>query len=74
MFLQEHEEEIIAVFHEEIQRLDDEIPEEQAFIDIKMVPLGEVILKASLRAICRFLTNDIPEKPAADIPAVVREG
>ncbi len=55
LFLQEHEEELLQVFREELQILDDEIPEEAAFIDIKMVPLGEAILKAALRAIRRFL-------------------
>jgi hypothetical protein len=57
LFLQEHEADILAVFREEIQRLDDEIPEEHLFIDIKMVPLGELIVKAAIRAICRFLTK-----------------
>ncbi len=55
LFLQEHEEELLQVFREELQVLDDEIPEEAAFIDIKIVPLGEAILKAALRAIRRFL-------------------
>jgi hypothetical protein len=39
-FLRDHEEDMIKVFREELQRLDDEIPEENLFIDIKMVPLG----------------------------------
>jgi len=58
MFLEDHEEELLHVFREELQRLDDEIPEENLFIDIKMVPLGEMILKAVLRAVSRFLTED----------------
>ena len=58
MFLKEHEEELLLIFREEIQRLDDEIPEEGFFIDIKMVPLGEMILKAVLRAMSRFLTGE----------------
>jgi len=63
-FLADHEEDLIQVFREELQRLDDEIPEESFFIDIKMVPLGEMILKAALHAITRFLTEDVaPEKP-----------
>lgn len=59
MFLKDHEEELLHIFREELQRLDDEIPEESLFIDIKMVPLGEVVLKAALRAMSRFLTEDI---------------
>jgi hypothetical protein len=59
MFLKDHEEELLHIFHEELERLDDEIPEESFFIDIKMVPLGEVVLKAALRAMTRFLTEDV---------------
>jgi hypothetical protein len=57
-FLADHEEDMLAIFREEIQALDDAIPEEDLFIDIKMVPLGEMILKASLHAITRFLMGD----------------
>jgi hypothetical protein len=59
MFLQDHEEELLQIFREEIQQIDDEIPEENFFIDIKMVPLGETIIKAVLRAMNRFLTGDV---------------
>jgi hypothetical protein len=58
MFLQDHEEELLLIFREEIQQIDNEIPEENFFIDIKMVPLGETIVKAVLRAMNRFLTGD----------------
>jgi hypothetical protein len=57
-FLADHEEDLLAIFREEMQVLDDSIPEEDLFIDIKMVPLGETILKASLHAITRFLMGD----------------
>ncbi len=53
--LLDHEEDLLRVFREEMQRLDDEIPEEALFIDIKMVPLGEMVLKAALRMMSRFL-------------------
>jgi len=58
LFLQDHEDDLLRIFREEIQRLDDEIPEERFFIDIKMVPLGEMVIKAALRAMRRFLTED----------------
>ena len=61
MFLHENEEELMRIFREEIQRLDDEIPDEAVFIDVKMVPLGEVVMKAVLRALSRFLTEDLDE-------------
>ena len=63
MFLQDHEEELLLIFREEIQRIDNEIPEENFFIDIKMVPLGETIVKAVLRAMNRFLTEDSTATP-----------
>jgi len=59
-FLQEHEADLLRIFREEMQRLDDEIPEEAVFIDIKMVPLGEAMLKSALRAMTRFLLEDHP--------------
>ena len=64
MFLQDHEQELLHIFHQELQRMDDEIPEENFFIDIKMVPLGETIVKAVLRAMNRFLTG---EEPSDDV-------
>ena len=68
LFLADHEEELIQAFREELQRLDDEIPEESFFIDIKMVPLGEMILKAALQALRRFLVEGAPTAtpPASD--------
>jgi hypothetical protein len=59
LFLIEHEDELLQIFREEIQKLDDEIPEENFFIDIKMVPLGETVLKAALNALYRFLDGDV---------------
>jgi hypothetical protein len=59
-FLVDHEQEILLVFRDELQRLDDELPEESLFIDIRIVPMGEVFLRAALRALSRFLNGDIP--------------
>ena len=69
MFLRDHEEELLLIFREEMQRLDDEIPEEGLFIDIKMVPLGEMVLRAALRALTRFLTEDSNTSPATKAAA-----
>jgi len=62
LFLEEHEEDLLDIFAEELQRLDDELPDERLFIDIKMVPLGEAFLKAALRALSRFLREDSGQK------------
>lgn len=59
-FLLDHEDRLLAIFHDELQRLDDAIPEENLFIDIHMVPLGEMILRAALRALQRFLLLEDP--------------
>ena len=62
IFLEEHEEDLAAIFREEMQHLDDELPEEAVFIDLDMVGIGDMILKAALHAIRRFLL-EVPEKP-----------
>jgi hypothetical protein len=58
-FLEEHEEQLLQIFREEMQQLDETVHEEGLFIDIKMVPLGEMVLKAALKALRRFLTEDM---------------
>ncbi len=55
LFLADHEEELLQIFREELKKLDDEIPEENLFIDLNIVGLGETVLRAALRAIYRFL-------------------
>ena len=59
VFLTEHEEELLQIFREEMHKLDEEMPDEQMFIDIKMVPLGEAIVRSALDALRRFLTEEI---------------
>jgi len=54
-FLDEHEEDLLQIFREELQAVDDRIPEESLFIDIRMVPLGEELMFAVLRALKRFM-------------------
>ena len=54
-FLDDHEQEILTIFREEMGKLDHRIPEENLFIDIHMVPLGEEILRAALGTVKRFL-------------------
>jgi len=54
-FLEDHEEQMLTIFREEMKKLDEEIPEESLFIDIKIVPLGEEIMRAALVAIKRVM-------------------
>ena len=54
-FIKDHEEDLLRIFREEMEKLDERIPEEQLFIDIRMVPLGEELLRAVLATVKRFL-------------------
>ncbi|MFN2108981.1 MAG: hypothetical protein ACK2UI_04915 [Anaerolineae bacterium] len=63
IFLEEHEADLIEIFREEMQQLDDDLPEEAVFIDLNLVGIGDMILKAALHAIRRFLL-EVPEKPS----------
>ncbi len=54
-FIEDHEEDLLHIFREEMERLDERLPEEQMFIDIRMVPLGEELLRATLVTLKRFL-------------------
>lgn len=54
-FLEDHQEDLLVIFREEVQNLDNRVEEEKAFIDIHMVPLGEEILHAVLNTLKRFL-------------------
>ena len=66
-FLDDHEEDLVVIFREEMRQLDDDLPEENLFIDLKMVPLGETMLRAALRAIRRFLVEDIDATTSEDL-------
>ncbi|MGC9396359.1 MAG: hypothetical protein ACP5J4_16060 [Anaerolineae bacterium] len=70
IFLEEHEEDLIKIFREEMQQLDDDLPEEAMFIDLNLVGIGDMILKAALHAIRRFL-REVPDK-SPDADAVTR--
>lgn len=54
-FIEDHEEDLLQIFREELQAVDDSIPEENLFIDIRMVALGEELMLAVLRALKRFM-------------------
>jgi len=54
-FLEEHEDDLLCIFREEMEKLDARLPEEQMFIDLRMVPLGEELLHAVMATLKRFL-------------------
>jgi uncharacterized protein YuzE len=54
-FVEDHEEELLTIFCEELHRLDDRLPEEDVFINIDMAGIGEELLRAALEALKRFL-------------------
>ena len=54
-FLNDHEEDLLQIFREELKAVDDRIPEENLFIDIRMVALGEELMIAVLHALKRFM-------------------
>ena len=54
-FLDDHEEDLLQIFREELQTLDDNMPEEELFIDIHMVRIGEELMIAVLQALKRFM-------------------
>lgn len=54
-FLEEHEVQLSKLVREELEELDRAIPEEQAYIDLKLGELGEELARAILKALKRFL-------------------
>ncbi len=54
-FVEDHEDELLAIFHQELQSLDDRLPEEEVFVDIHITALGEELLRVGLEALKRFL-------------------
>jgi hypothetical protein len=53
--METRKEQLIQIYREEMKKLDDRTHEENLFVDVKMVPLGEEILRASIDAFTRFL-------------------
>ncbi len=62
LFLEENEDVLFAIFREEMQKLDDQLPEEGVYIDINMTGVGNMLLKAVLSTLKRFL-RETPATP-----------
>lgn len=69
LFLEDHEDDLLIIFREEMQKLDDQLPEEDVYIDLDMVGIGNMLLKAVLRTLNRFLRED---QASSDRAAVIR--
>lgn len=54
-FLEDHEQELLDIFRQELHALDERMPEEHAFIDVHVAALGEELLVAALTALKRFI-------------------
>ncbi|HIE29794.1 TPA: hypothetical protein EYP66_21200 [Candidatus Poribacteria bacterium] len=56
-FIDDNQEELIHYFCNELEKLDERMPEEQLFIDIRMAALGEELFRAVFSAIRQFVKN-----------------
>ncbi len=54
-FLEENEDRLLALIVEELGRMDEQIEEEKAFIDLHMAALGRELMKGVFAAVYRFL-------------------
>ena len=57
-FIEDHEEELMELFREEMGNFDQRLPEEKVLIDINMVGLGEEMMQAVLATFKRFLGGE----------------
>ncbi|MCR4406061.1 MAG: hypothetical protein NUW24_03930 [Anaerolineae bacterium] len=56
-FLADNEDTLVHYVREELDNVDERLPEEQLFIDIKMGALGETLMRAVLAALVRFIED-----------------
>jgi len=56
-FIAENEDTLIHYVREELERVDEHLPEERMFIDIRMAALGEELTRAVLAAMVRFIED-----------------
>lgn len=69
-FLNQHEDELLEIFREEMHKFDERLPEEKALIDINLVGLGDEMMHAVFSTFKRFLGGapDEPERPVQSLP------
>jgi len=57
IFLTENEEALVKIFREEMQAIDNRVPDENTFVDLRMVAMGEELLRGVLKALKRFIAE-----------------
>jgi tRNA threonylcarbamoyladenosine modification (KEOPS) complex Cgi121 subunit len=54
-FLEENEDQLLALIADELEQADQRIEEEKAFVDIHMAALGQELMRGVFAAMYRFL-------------------
>jgi hypothetical protein len=54
-FLEENEDQLLALIVDELEQVDQHIDEEKAFVDIRMAALGQELMRGVFAALYRFL-------------------
>jgi hypothetical protein len=54
-FLEENEDQLLALIVDELEKVDQHIDEEKAFVDIRMAALGQELMRGVFAALYRFL-------------------
>ncbi len=53
-FIHDHEEDLIRIFKEELQVVDDRVDDEKTFVDLRLAYMGEELMRGVLQALRRF--------------------
>lgn len=53
-FISDHEEDLIRIFKEELQVVDDRVDDEKTFVDLRLAYMGEELMRGVLQALRRF--------------------
>ena len=63
LFLEEHEPDLLTIFREEMEVLDEKLPEEEIYIDLDVAGIGDMLMKAVLHTLVRFLRQPVSATP-----------
>ncbi len=54
-YINDHEDELLRIFREEMQVVDNRVDDETTFVDLRLAAMGEELLRGVLQALRRFL-------------------